>query len=137
MSSEIDWSRIYELGKISHEKLLSIYRISSVHVYLTYPFVLSWSLLEAMSCGCLVVGSKTTPVQEVIEDRKNGFLVDFSDSKGLADQCIRCLKNQEEYKNLRNEARKTILERFELKSCIRSQLALIDFVATNKIIADG
>ena len=76
-SDSIDWSRVLDLGRISHEYLLMIYQITTVHVYLTYPFVLSWSMLEAMSCEAMVVGSDTQPVQEVIIDGQNGALVHF------------------------------------------------------------
>src|SRR5688500_7889875 len=66
-----DLSRVQFLGKIPYRQYIELLQKSSVHVYLTYPFVLSWSLLEAMSAGCLVVASRTAPVQEVMRDREN------------------------------------------------------------------
>ena len=73
--SDSDWSRVHFLGNIPYQAYLSMLNISSVHVYLTYPFVLSWSLLEAMTLGATIVASKTPPVEEVITDNVNGILV--------------------------------------------------------------
>ena len=73
----LDPSRIVFLGSLDHASLIRLFQVSAVHVYLTVPFVLSWSVMEAMACGCLVVGSRTAPVEEVIADRRNGVLVDF------------------------------------------------------------
>ncbi len=77
VGQDLDMSRVHFLGKVSYSLLLQIYQISSAHVYLTYPFVLSWSMLEAMAAGCVVIGSRTPPVEEVITDEVNGLLFDF------------------------------------------------------------
>ena len=77
LAGSIDLSRVHFLGKIPYKAFLKVLQVSRVHVYLTYPFVLSWSMLEAMAAGCLVVGSRTQPVQEVIQHAANGLLVDF------------------------------------------------------------
>ena len=103
-----------------------IYQITTVHVYLTYPFVLSWSMLEAMSCEAMVVGSDTQPVQEVIIDGQNGALVPFSDPNLLASKIISSLKNRNKLVSCRKEARKLILRKYELESCVAKQLMLID-----------
>ena len=129
LGDEIDWNYVHLTGKIPHESLRSLFRISSLHVYLTYPFVLSWSLLEAMSCGCLVLGSRTEPVEEVIRDGSNGFLVDFHDSYSLAEISCELFENQEKYSDIRLEARNTIIGNYELVNCIQKHLALVDFVA--------
>ena len=114
----LDMSRVHFLGVLSHANYLNVLRISSVHVYLTYPFVLSWSLLEAMSTGCLVVGSETEPVKEVI-DATNGLLVPFFDVDRLSKTVIDTLKNRNKLKKLKTKARADIIARFDLhKTCL-------------------
>ena len=137
LGDSIDWSRVHPLGKVPHDTLRQIFRITRAHVYLSYPFVLSWSLLEAMSCGALVIGSATAPVQEVIEHGRNGLLVPFADAEQLAQQLIAALIQPEQFKPLRQAARTTVVDRYELQSCIRRQLALIDAVASGAIAAAG
>src|ERR1043165_8456375 len=80
----VDPARVDFLARIPYVQFGGVLHSSSVHVYLTHPFVLSWSMLEAMACGCLVIGSATPPVQEVIRDRENGLLVDFFSPAGIA-----------------------------------------------------
>ena len=122
MGDRIDWSRVNFTGKIPYADYLALLRRSAVHVYLTYPFVLSWSLLEAMSAGCLVVGSRTPPVEEVIRDGHNGLLGDFF---SIAERIDHALSDR--FQELRNEARKTVVERFDLKRiCLPAQLALVE-----------
>jgi glycosyltransferase involved in cell wall biosynthesis len=96
-------------------------------VYLTYPFVLGWSCIEAMSAGCLVVGSATAPVEEVITHEKNGLLVDFFDHLALADTVIDALANPSRHVPLRSAARATAVERYDLAGiCLPEQLRLIE-----------
>ena len=73
----------YFLGFLKYEDYIKVLKITTVHTYLTYPFILSWSMLEAMSCGALIVGSNTGPVTEVIKNNENGIIVDFFDHKVL------------------------------------------------------
>jgi glycosyltransferase involved in cell wall biosynthesis len=108
--------------------LRQIYRISAVHVYLTYPFVLSWSLLEAMSCGCLVVGSDTAPVREAIDHGHDGLLVSFDDPGALAATLNRALQDQDSMKSLRNRARQRILANYQIEDCQKRWLTLLDGV---------
>jgi glycosyltransferase involved in cell wall biosynthesis len=101
-------------------------QISSAHVYLTYPFVLSWSVIEAMSVGCVVIGSDTAPVREVIEDNRNGLLVPFFDVAGLADRVIDVLAHRNRYQALPVAARQTALDRYDLERvCLPGMMALI------------
>jgi glycosyltransferase involved in cell wall biosynthesis len=133
IEGQYDPSRVHFAGKVPYEQFIPILQLSQVHVYLTYPFVLSWSLLEAMSCGCAVVGSATTPVQEVIEHGRNGLLVDFFSPQDLATAIAELLANRSLAAQLGTAARETVLQRFRLASCVQRQLALMDLVATGAI----
>ena len=113
----INMSRVHFLGRVSHEGFVKILQISRAHVYLTYPYFLSWSMLEAMSAGCLVIGSSTPPVTEFLEHEKNGLLVDFFDVKGLADRVCEALAEPEKFQPLRKAARRRIIEELDLKTC--------------------
>ena len=86
-----EWSRVHFLGSIPYENFITLLQISTVHVYLSYPFVLSWSLLEAMSAGCAIVASDTAPVREAVRQGQTGQLVDFFDPKQLSDEVVRLL----------------------------------------------
>ena len=127
---KIDLSRIHFLGRISYLALRALFRISSAHVYLTYPFVLSWSMLEAMACESLIIGSRTAPVEEVIEDGKNGLLVDFFDANTLVQRITEACNNPSAFISIRKEARQTVLKRFELNSCLLQQMDLIQHVTS-------
>ncbi|MEJ0067930.1 MAG: glycosyltransferase [Pseudomonadota bacterium] len=111
----VDPARVHFLGRISYDAFVGVLHASAVHVYLTYPFVLSWSMLEAMSCGCLVIGSATPPVQEVIRDRENGLLVDFFSTTAIADRIDEVLDHPDRMQTLRAAARQTIIERYDLR----------------------
>lgn len=119
---DIDLDRVHFTGHLPKPLYLQVLQVSKVHVYLTVPFVLSWSMLEAMSCGCKVVASATKPVMEVINDGINGFLTDFQSPKKLAGDIIKVLQSPNAYKGVSYRARHTILERYELNSMLRKQL---------------
>jgi glycosyltransferase involved in cell wall biosynthesis len=104
-----------------------VLQVSAAHVYLTYPFVLSWSMLEAMSAGALVIGSRTAPVEEVITHGRNGILCDFFDVDGVADAVVDALANPGRYQALRQAGRRTIVERYDAASvCVPAWLTLLD-----------
>jgi glycosyltransferase involved in cell wall biosynthesis len=133
----LDMERVRFVGRIAYPDFVAMLQVSAVHVYLTYPFVLSWSMLEAMSAGCLVVGSATAPVQEVIEDEHNGLLVDFFSSSGIAEAVDRVLSHPDRMADVRSRARQTVIERFDLKSfCLPRHIALVDAVATGRLPPD-
>jgi glycosyltransferase involved in cell wall biosynthesis len=124
-----DASRVHFTGTLGYDAFLHLLQLSACHVYLTYPFVLSWSLLEAMSCGCAVVGSATAPVQDLIRDGVNGRLVDFFQAQELAAAVAALLEDREQARRYGEEARRTILADYALSSCLPRHLALMDLVA--------
>lgn len=123
-----DPSLVHFTGCIPYSNFINLLQISSCHVYLTYPFVLSWSLLEAMACGCAIAGSDTAPVREMITHNVNGSLFDFFSPTGLADTVTDILQNPKLGAVYGLNARKTVLEKYQLKDCIEKQINLINMV---------
>ena len=125
LEGRIDLGRVQFLGKIPYQDYLSVLRRSSVHVYFTYPFVLSWSLLESMAAGCMVVGSRTPPVEEAIREGENGLLCDFFCADDIADKVDQALSIDQ--RPLRAAARRTVVERYDLKRvCLPAQVRLVE-----------
>lgn len=118
LGGRIDRNRVHFLGRISYERHLSLLAVSAVHVYLTYPFVLSWSMLEAMSAGCLVVGSATPPVAEVITEGETGLLADFHDPAAIAERILEGLADPARFAGVRRAARTLITERYDFRSVV-------------------
>ncbi|MGB5636538.1 MAG: glycosyltransferase family 4 protein [Waterburya sp.] len=118
----LDMNRIHFTGLLPYDEYLQVLQASSVHIYLTRPFVLSWSMLEALSTGCLIVASDTAPVTEVIEDNVNGLLVNFFDPQQICDRAIEALDNPEKMAAIRTKARETILERYDLANLLPQHL---------------
>ncbi len=114
----LDLTRVHFTGNIPYSEHLQVLQASSVHVYLTYPFVLSWSFMEALSTGCLIVASDTPPVREVLEDGINGLFVDFFSPQSIAERIIEALDHLPQMANLRTQARQTILERYDLNQLL-------------------
>ena len=118
-----DWKRVHFVGNVSHEVFVSLMQLSTVHVYLTYPFVLSWSLLEAMSASACVVASDTAPVREVIQNQETGILVDFFDHEGIADAVAAMLDSEQERTALGSRARNLIQRTYDLRDiCLPKQI---------------
>ena len=121
--SDADWERVRFLGRIPYDQFLRLIQVTRVHVYLTYPFVLSWSLLEAMSCGAAIVAGDTAPVREVIRDDETGRLVDFFDGDGLVDQVCDLLEDDAARRRLGDTARKMIRAQYDLQTiCLPRQI---------------
>jgi glycosyltransferase involved in cell wall biosynthesis len=127
LGDSLDLKRVHFLGKLPYQGFIKVLQVSRVHVYLTYPFVLSWSMLEAMSAGCLVVGSRTPPVQEVMHHGGNGLLVDFFSPDEIADRVIDALEDGRAFASLRRNARQMVLDRYDLTSiCLPAHLRLLN-----------
>lgn len=122
---KIDMNRVHFVDKLPYEEYLKLLQISSVHVYLTYPFILSWSFIDAMSTGCCIVGSKTPPVMEFMEDDKNGLLVDFFNVGELVEKVQYALDNEEKMQEIRSNARQTIIDKYSLEVCLSEQIMYV------------
>jgi glycosyltransferase involved in cell wall biosynthesis len=116
LGDRVDWRRVHFLGRLPYADYLKVLQVSAAHVYLTYPFVLSWSMLEAMAAGCLVIGSATPPVMEVIREGENGVLADFFDAEALARIVAAALAEPARYRAMRDAARQTAIERYDLRT---------------------
>jgi len=126
---EIDMNRVHFTGALSFEHYINVLQISSVHVYLTYPFVLSWSVLNAMAVGCCVIASNNEPTTEVIKNNYNGLLVDFFDVDGLVEKIEYALELKINDKNklqeIRENARQTIVDNYALKDLLPQHIDYI------------
>jgi glycosyltransferase involved in cell wall biosynthesis len=127
VATQVDSSRLHFLGNVPYQAYLKLLQISACHVYLTYPFVLSWSCIESLSTACLVVGSKTPPVVEAISNGVNGLLVDFFDVDRLASTVINVLSHSEDFLAMRVRARELAIEHYDLRRrCLPKQLELVN-----------
>lgn len=126
VADRIDRKRVHFVGRLPHEVLTQLMQVAAVHLYLTYPFVLSWSLMEAMSIGCLIVASRTAPVEELIEHGRTGLLVDFFDAHQIALTVADALQRRAELIPLRRAARQHIVQEYDLKTrCLPAQVELL------------
>jgi glycosyltransferase involved in cell wall biosynthesis len=126
VGAQLPIDRVHFLGGLKYQDYLCVLQISSCHVYLTYPFVLSWSCLEAMSAQRIVVASRTEPVEEVIEHGKNGLLFDFFDVAGLSQQVVEVLDKPKSFEALGITARQTVLDRYDLgRQCLPAIIKLV------------
>src|SRR5262249_55203071 len=127
LGDRIDYSRVTFIRRLAYDAYLDLLRRTTVRVYLTYPWVLSWSLLESMAAGGLVVASKTPPVEEVIEHGKNGLLVDFHDHDALARAIDEAIAKRGALRHIRDNARRTVVKRYDLKRvCLPAQVKLVE-----------
>ena len=118
-------ARLVMLPFLPQAKVRELFRISDVHVYLTVPFVLSWSVLEAMATGCALVAADTSPVREVVQHGSHGLLADMRDAEAVADAVERVLDDRALAQRLRAAARGTIVEHYALDRQLARQQALL------------
>jgi glycosyltransferase involved in cell wall biosynthesis len=121
----IDLSRVHFLGHVAYQRYLKVLQISTAHIYLTVPFVLSWSMLEAMSAQCLLIASDTQPVTEVIVDGRNGLLVDFFSPQAIADAVDAVCTHPDQMQAIRFAARQTVLHSYTIENGIAGYNALL------------
>ncbi|WP_010312813.1 glycosyltransferase [Synechococcus sp. CB0205] len=126
VATELDLDRLFFVGNTSYDVYRRLLQVSSCHVYYTYPFVLGWSCLEALSTGCVVVGSDTEPVREVIEHENNGLLVDFFDQDRLTSSVVSVIQSPERFASMRHRARASVVSGYDLKThCLPAQIELV------------
>lgn len=131
VAADLDLTRVFFVGNTSYDVYRRLLQISRCHVYFTYPFVLGWSCLEALSTGCVVVGSDTAPVREVIEHGENGLLVDFFDQDALIASVVDVINHPSSYAQLRDRARASVVEGYDLQThCLPAQMRLVDALLT-------
>ncbi len=116
--------RVHFLGKVPYFTHLQILQLSSAHIYLTYPFVLSWSFIEAMACGCVIIASDTQPVMDVLEPNINGIAVNFFDHEQIADQVEAVFNHPQRKRQLGQAARKKIKHYYQHQFSINHYLRL-------------
>lgn len=125
--------RIHFPGPLPYAQLIQVLQVSAAHLYLTYPFVLSWSMLESMACGVAMVASRTQPVQEIIRDGENALLADFHSPDDVAEKMIRLLEAKDQNAAMRQAARDTIVRRFALKDVMPLQVRLVEEIGRGEI----
>ena len=117
-SGDYDLSRFIFTGPVLPERLVEFFSLSDLHIYLTVPFVLSWSVFNALACGCVLLASDTPPVREVIEHKENGLLADFYDVEGLARQAVEVLQEPEKFRALGQAGASLVRARYSLDYCL-------------------
>ena len=131
--SDSDWQRVHFLPMLSRQDFLSFLQISRAHVYLTYPFVAGWSLLEAMSVGCAVVGSSTQPVKEFIKNNQNGLLCNFFDQDQLVESMNKLLNDEKLREKLGKAARRKVQTYYDLNEvCLPQIVSWVNKLARQK-----
>ncbi len=129
LGHRVDWSRVTFSPRVPLATYRTLLQVSAAHVHMNYPFVLSWSAVEAMAAGCCIVASDTPPVREVMHDGDNAMLVDFFDHEALARTIAHALAGGPAVQRLRDAARRSALEDFDRRHCVAAGLALLDRVA--------
>jgi glycosyltransferase involved in cell wall biosynthesis len=137
LADKIDTSRLHFVGKVPREKFIQLLQVSSLHVYFTYPFVLSWSCIEALSAGCLVLGSDVPPVAEAIQDGHNGLLVNMQDPDLVAKKMIAALQAGAKLNKLRKQARADAIAQYDIQTqCLPQWMAALKALVSSSSSSD-
>lgn len=127
VGDQLPMGRVHFVGGLPYAEYLKVLQVSTCHVYLTYPFVLGWSCVEALSAGCAVVGSDTGPVREVIEHGRTGLLVDFFDAEAVANQVVEVMSDPRSFKSLGSAGRDQAQSRYDLQAvCLPALRAMVE-----------
>ncbi|HYM33346.1 MAG TPA: glycosyltransferase family 4 protein [Candidatus Cybelea sp.] len=131
-----DQDRVHFTGLLPYAEYLKLLQVSAAHVYLTVPFVLSWSMMEALAAGCVVIGSRTPPVEEMIRHGENGLLADFRSPHDIAARTVDGLRRGADLEDMRRQARATIVGRYDLSTSLPAQ---VDFLrqVTGRTLSGG
>ena len=130
---DLDLSKFHFVGRLAPPDLAQLLAAGDLHIYLTVPFVLSWSMMDAMSCGAVVLGSDTAPVREMIRDGENGLLADFFSPEAIADKAVRVLQDPAAARPMGRAAERMIAERYSLEAVIPEMLRLYEETANMKL----
>ncbi|HZN65017.1 MAG TPA: glycosyltransferase [Tepidisphaeraceae bacterium] len=133
--ADLDLSKFLFVGRLGPATLGRLLAAADLHVYLTVPFILSWSLMDAMSCGAVVLGSATPPVVEMIRDGENGLLADFFDAEGLARKAVAVLRDPAEYRPLGRAAEEKVRLMYSTEAVIPQMLKMYESVVNRSVIA--
>lgn len=126
---DFDMNRLHFVGSLMYRDYVKLLQVSTAHVYLTYPFVLSWSFLEAMAAGCRIIASDTAPVKEVMKDGYNGILTDFYDINALVEKINMVLDNRDNYNEMTVNARKTVVDNYDIKNLLPAEVEFFKSIA--------
>ena len=118
VGAEIDLGRVHFLGDLPYDSYLNVLQVSSAHIHLSYPFILSWSFIEALAAGCLVIASSTPAILEVLRDRENGLTVDFFAIDQICERIDEVFEHADRMQGLRDAARATAVADFDLRTQI-------------------
>jgi glycosyltransferase involved in cell wall biosynthesis len=132
LRGQLDLRRLHRPGALPHAQLRRLLQLSSAHVYLTYPYALSWSVLEAMACGAPTVGNHSGPLDDVICDGHNGRLVDFNQPHQLSAALAELLADPEQQRRLGREARRTVEEHYRLDQAVERYEALFNRLVSHR-----
>ena len=128
---QYDLSKFHFVGSVAPAELGRLLAASDLHLYLTVPFVLSWSMMDAMSCGAVVLGSDTAPVREMIRDGVNGLLCNLFDVEAIAARAVQVLRDPPAFRPLGQAAERMIVERYSVEAVLPRMVQMYEQVASS------